>query len=176
MNTVTSSITSDAVYPPPPRSATSAASLTPNLASPLSPLFHQSFSQTTLKSTPDPRGSTITNSSISIKSPMSQHFSILSGNSNYSNNTTNSLPSVSNLPHPNWGSTNGTTGSNGTSGGSYQQNSFHQRQSSVVSDFLIFSNSDNRKDIKSNWLKGVLNDDNNNNNNEQQQQQLQDQN
>ena len=174
MNTVTSSITSDAVYPPPPRSATSAASLTPNLASPLSPLFHQSFSQTTLKSTPDPRGSTITNSSISIKSPMSQHFSILSGNSNYSNNTTNSLPSVSNLPHPNWGSTNGTTGSNGTSGGSYQQNSFHQRQSSVVSDFLIFSNSDNRKDIKSNWLKGVLNDDNNNNNNEQQQQQLQD--
>lgn len=173
-NTVTSSITSDAVYPPPPRSATSAASLTPNLASPLSPLFHQSFSQTTLKSTPDPRGSTITNSSISIKSPMSQHFSILSGNSNYSNNTTNSLPSVSNLPHPNWGSTNGTTGSNGTSGGSYQQNSFHQRQSSVVSDFLIFSNSDNRKDIKSNWLKGVLNDDNNNNNNEQQQQQLQD--
>ena len=57
MNTVTSSITSDAVYPPPPRSATSAASLTPNLASPLSPLFHQSFSQTTLKSTPDPRGS-----------------------------------------------------------------------------------------------------------------------
>lgn len=173
-NTVKSSITSDAVYPPPPRSATSAASLTPNLASPLSPLFHQSFSQTTLKSTPDPRGSTITNSSISIKSPMSQHFSILSGNSNYSNNTTNSLPSVSNLPHPNWGSTNGTTGSNGTSGGSYQQNSFHQRQSSVVSDFLIFSNSDNRKDIKSNWLKGVLNDDNNNNNNEQQQQQLQD--
>lgn len=160
VNGNTSSVLSDAVYPPPPKSATSAASMTPNLASPISPLFQLSFNQGTLKSGngnnagvsgSNPRASTITTSSVSIKSPMSQHFSIISSSSNWTNNTTNSLPSVNNLPHPNWGSGGGSSGS---STGGYNK-SFHERQSSGLSDsILVFSN----KDVKSNWLRGVLND------------------
>ncbi|KAK6453869.1 Up in starvation [Scheffersomyces xylosifermentans] len=78
-------------YPPPPKSASSIASLTPNLVSPLSPLFHQSFSQTASRD----RNSISARSfnGLSMRSPSSVTI-----HSTASSGSRSSLPSVQNLP------------------------------------------------------------------------------
>ena len=199
-------------YPPPPKSASSVASMTPNLASPISPLFHSSFHQNINQAnsgTPQrqeqqsllqtllqqymhpqynqmngsagdnhnnisnnlptmqsirqqqlqqqlqlqqqqpqhgssitPRASTITNASFisgsSNKSPMSQHFSMISNASSQwsSTSTRDSLPSFKYLPTP----TNLQLNNN--------------------SNIALEARRDGQSN---NWLKGVLNSDDGNN-------------